>query len=143
MAGPKAGLSRRAFAAFCGAAPGVAALAASSPEARRVEAFKEVSAKLTGFPAAALDARFASVLWQALAAAGHQSALEALLADADCDVCEAVQVEIVSAWYSGTLPDAAGTVAAAPHDALIWRALWFAHPPSVCAPGWDAAPQPS
>lgn len=143
MAGPKAGLSRRAFAAFCGATPGVAALAASSPEARRVEAFKEVSAKLTGFPAAALDARFASVLWRALAAAGHQSALEALLANADCDGCEAVQVEIVSAWYSGTLPDAAGTVAAAPHDTLIWRALWFARPPSVCALGWDAAPKPS
>ena len=142
MAGPKAGLSRRAFAAFCGAAPGVAALAAS-PEGHRVEAFKEMSAKLTGFPAAALDARFASVLWRALAAAGHQPALEALLVDADCDGCEAVQVEIVSAWYSGTLPDAAGAVAAAPHDALIWRALWFARPPSVCAPGWDAAPEPS
>ena len=142
MAGPKAGLSRRAFAAFCGAAPGVAALAASSPEARRVEAFRELSAKLTGFPTAALDARFASVLWQALAAAGHQSALEALLVDADCDGCEAVQVEIVSAWYSGTL-DAAGSVAAAAHDALIWRTLWFARPPSICAPGWDEAPEPS
>ena len=142
MAGPKTGLSRRAFAAFCGAAPGVAALAAS-PEGRRVEAFKEMSANLTGFPAAALDARFASVLWRALAAAGHQSKLEALLADADCDGCEAVRVEIVSAWYSGTLPDAAGSVAAAAHDALIWRALWFARPPSVCALGWDEAPEPS
>lgn len=141
MAQPKAGVSRRAFAAFCGVAPGVAALAASSPEARKAEAFREVSAKLTGFPADALDARFAAALWRALAAAGHQSALDALLADADCDGCEAVQVEIIAAWYSGLLPEATGAVPATLHDALIWRAMWFARPPSVCAPLWEQAPQ--
>ena len=141
MAQPKAGLSRRAFAAFCGTAPGVAALAATSPEARRVEAFRELSAKLTGFPAADLDARFAAALWQALVAAGHHSALEALLADADCDGCEAVRVEIIAAWYSGQLSDAAGPIATTLHDALIWRALWFADPPSVCAPLWNEAPR--
>ena len=141
MAQPKAGLSRRAFAAFCGAAPGVAALAASSPEAGKVEAFRELSVQLTGFPPADLDMGFAASLWQALAAAGHHSALEALLANADCAGCEAVQVEIVSAWYSGQLPDAAGPIATTLHDALIWRTLWFARPPSVCAPLWNEAPR--
>ena len=141
MAQPKAGLSRRAFAAFCGAVPGVAALAATSPEAGRVEAFRELSAKLTGFPAADLDVGFAASLWQTLVAAGHHSALEALLADADCDSCEAVQVEIIAACYSGQLPDAAGPIAASLHDALIWRAMWFADPPSICAPLWNEAPR--
>ena len=141
MAQPKAGLSRRAFAAFCGTAPGVAALAASSPEAGKVGAFRELSARLTGFPAADLDVRFAASLWQALAAAGHHSALEALLANADCEGCKAVQVEIIAAWYSGQLPDAAGPIATTLHDALIWRALSFARPPSVCAPLWNEAPR--
>ena len=141
MAQPKVGLSRRAFAAFCGTAPGVAALAATSPETGKVEAFRELSAQLTGFPPADLDASFAASLWQALAAAGHHSALEDLLANAGCDGCEAVQVEIIAAWYAGQLPDAAGPIATTLHDALIWRTLWFASPPSVCAPLWDEAPQ--
>ena len=135
MAGANAGLSRRAFAAFCSATLGTAAMAAS-PQAARVEAFVELSARLTGFPADTLDRRFAAALVQALSATGHQSALEALLADDDCADCAATEVEIVSAWYSGLVPQESGAVVGTLNDALIWRTATFATPPSVCASGW-------
>lgn len=126
-------------------------MAAPLPRTSTVEAFKGLSARLTGFPAAALDSGFASALWRDLVAAGHEPALAALVAApelalngeyGECGGCGAVAVEIIAAWYSGTLPDASGPVAATLHEALIWRTLWFARPPSVCAPRWQAPPGP-
>ena len=139
MAGANAGLSRRAFAAFCSATLGTAAMAAS-PQAARVEAFVALSARLTGFPASILDRRFAATLLHGLAATGHQSALEAVLADDQCADCSATEIEIVSAWYSGLVPQESGAIVGTLNDALIWRAAAFATPPSICAPGWERPP---
>ena len=131
-------MTRRAFATFCGAAFGTAAVAA--PQAVPVEPFVELSARLTGFRADTLDRRFAIALAQALAAAGHQSALEALLADDECAGCSATEIDIISAWYSGVLPEPSGAVVGTLHEALIWQAVPFATPPSICAPGWEEPP---
>ena len=133
-------LSRRAFAAFCSATLGTAAMAASS-QAVGVEAFVELSARLTGFPAGTLDRRFAAELAQALSTAGHRSALEALLANDGCADCSATEIEIVSAWYSGLLPQESGAIVGTLNDALVWRTVWFAQPPSVCAQGWEQPPE--
>ena len=116
---------------------------AASSQAVRVEAFIELSARLTGFPAHTLDRRFAATLVQALSAAGRQSGLEALLADDGCADCSATEVEIISAWYSGLLPQESGAIVGTLNDALIWRTAWFAQPPSVCAPGWAQPPDTS
>ncbi len=143
-------LNRRTFATFCGAAPSIAAMAASSPQAGVLEAFRELSARLTGFPASALDSGFAAALWRDLSETsdvGRQSALKTLLArpnangaDDECADCGAVEVEIIAAWYSGILPHTDGPVVATLHDGLIWRTAWFARPPSVCAPLWEQPP---
>ena len=140
MAHSRRGLRRRAFAALCAAAPAVAAAATVSAPGVAAAAFLALSARLTGFPAAELDSSFAAQLRRALRDAGHGSRLAALAAGERCAGCEALEAAIVDAWYSGVVPEANGAVVASLHGALIWRAAGFARPPSVCAPGWDRAP---
>ncbi|HEX9417280.1 MAG TPA: sugar dehydrogenase complex small subunit [Gaiellaceae bacterium] len=39
---------------------------------------------------------------------------------------------IAAAWWSGTVPARCGRVVVTYTDALVWRAMPFAHPPSTC-----------
>ena len=132
-------LNRRTFAALCAAAPAIA-VAANATQAAPVQAFRALSARLTGFPASALERGFADALWQALADAGHAPALAALLRGEGGPDSAALEVEIAAAWYSGVLPAPAGAIVATLHDALIWQTLTFASPPSTCRAGWEEPP---
>ena len=123
-------LTRRSFAAFSCAAPALAAVGATVPDAEETEAFLAVSARLTGFAADGLDAEFAASLLDALGAAGREPELAALLAG---ESVPALEEDIISAWYTGTLALPTGPVVAALQDALVWQAAAFAKPPGVCA----------
>lgn len=134
-------LTRRSFATLWGAATGVA-IAAPVPDAAAVDSFRALSATLTGFDEAQLDAGFASELRRALLGAGHASNLAALAAPAAASAPDttALETDIVSAWYSGVLPGAPPVVATL-YGALIWSAADFATPPGVCGGGgWSKAP---
>ena len=135
-----AGLTRRRFAALAGLAP--AAVGAGSPGAAHVDAFRQLSAALTGFPVAALDREFARDLLQALAGTGRGAAVNALIGGGDMRGRDALETEIVSAWYSGLLPGETGPVVATVRTALVWRVLGFATIPGACAPGlpWTGPP---
>ena len=139
------GFTRRSFAALCG---GVAALAASAPvpaEADGLAAFLDLSARLTGFPAEALDSTFGGALLRALVESGHGAALDGLLRGADGTDFSALETEIIAAWYSGVLPTASGNVVGTLYGALVWAAADFAAPPGVCAGtgSWGQPPAPT
>lgn len=133
-------LTRRSFATLWGAATGVA-IAAPVPGAAAVDSFRALSAMLTGFDEAQLDAGFASELRRALLGAGHASKLAALTTStAPTPATAALESDIVAAWYSGVLPGAPPVVATL-YGALIWSAADFATPPGVCGGGgWSKAP---
>ena len=105
-------------------------------------AFLDLSARLTGFPATALDARFADSLLRALVESGHGTALDSLLQDANSADFRELEAAIIGAWYSGLLPAASGPVVATLNGALVWAAADFAAPPGVCAGhgSWGRAP---
>ena len=139
------GLSRRSFTALCG---GVAALAAAAPvaaEAEGVDGFLDLSARLTGFPAEALDGRFADGLRRALAESGHGAILDGLLLGEKGADFRELEGAIIGAWYSGVLPSATGPVVATLYGALIWAAADFAARPGVCAGhgSWGRPPAPA
>ena len=134
-------LSRRSFALLCGCAAAAAALGAAVPETPQLERLVKLSAALTGFPASALDARFAAQLAAALAANGRASELERWLNGPDGEF-EELETEIIAAWYSGVLPTSAGPTVGAFREALVWAALGFATPPGVCAAPWDWSKPP-
>ncbi len=133
-------LTRRSFAALCSAVPALAALGATEPEAEEVETFLAVSARLTGFAAAELDANFAAGLLAALHASEQRPQLLALLGG---ESSPALEEDIISAWYTGALPLASGPVIAALQGALVWQAAAFAMPRGVCAGAgtWGGPPQ--
>ena len=135
------GLTRRRFAALGGALP--AATAAVSPRASDLAAFVRLSAALTGYPAAELDTGFAGDLLEALTTLGHGDRVQALMRGQDIGERSGLEADIVSAWYSGLLPAAAGPVAATVRRALAWRTLSFASPPGTCTggPAWSEPPQ--
>ena len=133
MRSPTTELSRRSFTAFCG---GVAALAAWPPVAAKAEGlagFLELSARLTGFPATALDGGFAGGLRRALLESGHGAALDGLVQGETSADFRELEGSIIGAWYSGVLPTASGAVVATLYGALIWAAADFAAKPGVCA----------
>lgn len=134
------GLTRRRFAGLVAAA--TAAAGASPFSAAEVDAFRLLSASLTGFPAASLDARFARSLLRALRSSGHDGAVDALMRGEEFAGAASLEADIVSAWYSGVLPGAAEPTVATVRDALVWQALGFASPPGTCAAGgsWDGTP---
>ena len=133
-------LTRRSFAAFSCTAPALAAVGATVPDADEVEAFLAVSARLTGFAPSELDADFATGLLAALFAAGPRPQLTRLLGGASVP---ALEEDIISAWYTGTLPLPSGPVVAALRDALVWQAADFAIPRGICAGAgtWGEPPQ--
>lgn len=126
------GLSRRSFVALCGAAPALAVAAPSASEATRQDAFRTLSARLTGFDLADLDAGFAADLLAALLEAGHGTGIEALLAGQRAAGAAALETAIASAWYSGILPLSSGPAMGALRAALVWQAADFASPPGMC-----------
>ena len=119
------------------------AVAAEMFDSQALERFTSLCAKLTGFPEHLLDRQFSAALLQALVAQGVE--LTALTENDDSGLAEEVAVEIVSAWYTGTLPTTPQPTVAKFHDALVWQALDFATVPTVCTrPGaWAEAPPES
>ena len=101
-----------------------------------LERFLALSARLTGFPAAALDPAAAGDLLDALSAAGEGAGLEGLLEDTANEVDGTqggLAAQIIAAWYSGIHPTAEGPAARVVREALVWRALEFAHAPGYCS----------
>ena len=138
---PNPKLTRRSFAAFCGAATGVAF---ASPVIGDAESFRALSAKLTGFDEAALDPHFATELRHALLIAGHAAGLEKLYeatTAAATAAALALETNIISAWYSGVIPHTPPVVGKL-YGALVWSAADFATPPGMCAGdgGWSGVP---
>ena len=122
------------------------AVAAEMFDSQALERFTSLCSKLTGFPEHLLDRQFSAALLQALVGQGVE--LAALTESDDsglAGLAEEVAVEIVSAWYTGTLPTTPQPTVAKFHDALVWQALDFATVPTVCTrPGaWAEAPPES
>ena len=139
VANPK--LTRRSFAALCGAATGVAF---ATPVIGGADSFRALSAKLTGFDESALDPQFATQLRQALLIAGHAAGLNKLSATTAAAATAgslALETQIISAWYSGVIPRTPPVVGKL-YGALVWSAADFATPPGMCAGGggWSGAP---
>lgn len=138
---PTPKLTRRSFAALCGAATGVAF---ATPVIGDADSFRALSAKLTGFDESALDPQFATELRHALLVAGHAAGLEELsesTAAAETATSLALEADIISAWYSGVIPLTPPVVGKL-YGALVWSAADFATPPGMCAGGggWSGAP---
>lgn len=138
---PNPKLTRRSFAALCGAATGVAF---ASPVIGDADSFRALSAKLTGFDESALDPQFAIQLRQALLVAGHAAGLEELYeanTAAATAAALALETNIISAWYSGVIPLTPPVVGKL-YGALVWSAADFATPPGMCAGGgsWSGVP---
>lgn len=119
------------------------AVAADMFDSQALERFTSLCSKLTGFPEHLLDRQFSAALLQALVAQGID--MTALTENENNKLAEEVAVEIVSAWYTGTLPTTPQPTVAKFHDALVWQALDFATVPTVCTrPGaWAEAPPES
>lgn len=130
--------SRRRLIAAFSLLPGFV-VAANMSSGNALAAFVSLSAELTGYPPQSLDAQFASALLQALIEQGAD--VEELRQDGG-EVASELATRIISAWYSGVLPTTPTATVAKFHDALAWRTLDFAAPPSVCGrPGaWADAP---
>lgn len=128
---------RRVIAAFS-LLPGFA-VAANVISANALANFVSLSAELTGYPPDSLDRQFASTLLQALIADGADIGT---LGPGGDEVAPELATQIISAWYSGVLPTTPTPTVAKFHDALVWRTVDFATPPSVCGqPGaWAEAP---
>lgn len=117
------------------------AAGAAKPSAQ-LASFIALSARLTGFEPQQLDANFAADLLLALTGRGMDSALRDDAGDQPDDGATEWEADVIAAWYSGVLPRAGQPVVATFHDALIWRAMRFANPPTVCdaAAGWSSPP---
>ena len=117
----------------------------AAAKAEGVDGFLDLSARLTGFPAEALDARFADGLRRALVESGRGAALDGLLQGEKSSDFRELEGAIIGAWYSGVLPTAAGPVVATLYGALIWAAADFAARPGVCAGhgSWGRPPAPA
>ena len=96
-----------------------------------LERFRALSARLTGFPAAALDPAAAGDLLDALRATGED--LDDLAEGTAEGALGGLAAQIIAAWYSGIHPTAEGPEARAFREALVWRALEFAHAPGYCS----------
>ena len=105
------------------------------------QSFRALSARLTGFSEAEIDAELALDMMDGLRAAGLGDALERLLADGPSGD-EALARQIAVAWYSGMHPGVAGPSLRAYYDALVWRALEFTRPPGQCVAASEAWTEP-
>jgi len=115
-------------------------LRSSARETVTVDEFRSLSARLTGAGLPDLDATATAKLLDGFMSRGRGAELAALIADGASS--GALADEIVAAWYSGSYATAAGLAAFNLTDALVWDALDFTKPPSLCggATGYWAAP---
>ena len=116
-------------------------LAQASPSAPiSVDQFRTLSAKLTGFDAAELDADLAEKYLSALLEVGRGSELARLIEGQapSADVAK----DIMTAWYSGVHRTVQGEALVTFNDALIWSSLDFTKPFASCGgeTGYWAAP---
>jgi hypothetical protein len=95
-----------------------------------LEAFLDLSARLTGAPRDALDQDAGSLLLSAFQAGPRGPALAALVADPQSE--PEFAREIVAAWYSGLVQGKDGDIVATYDGALLWRALNFTKPLGYC-----------
>ena len=98
-----------------------------------LERFRALSARLTGFPTAALDPALAGELLDALRATGEGAGLDELPEATAEGAHGGLAAQIIAAWYSGIYPTAEGPAARASRETLVWRALEFAHAPGFCS----------
>ena len=106
-------------------------LSAATQETIATDAFRALSARLTGAAVADLDAATAGKLLDGFVAAGRGSDLALLAADPGTNVGTTAN-EIVAAWYSGTYTTPGGPAAIDVTQALLWNALDFTKPPGEC-----------
>lgn len=134
-------ITRRGFAMRLASllAAGVARPALGQDE---LEAFRALSARLTGFSAAEIDAELALDMMDGLRTAGNGAGLSDLLSNAAAESDSELARRIAVAWYSGMHPSAAGISLRAYYDALVWRALEFTRPPGQCVAASDAWTEP-
>lgn len=98
-----------------------------------LDAFIELSARLTGVPAARLDLAAARIMYAAFEGRGLLSELAGLAAQTGLDVGgRELGNEVVAAWYSGICETADGPVVASYTAALLWDSASFLHPSGVC-----------
>jgi hypothetical protein len=116
-------------------------LFADARETIGVEAFRALSARLTGAPLTDLDAAIAGQLLRGFISLGQEPELERLAAT---DAAGTLADDIVAAWYSGTYATAEGPAAFDLTRALLWDALDFTKAPGLCVGttgDWADAPQ--
>jgi len=118
---------------------GLAAASASLPlgllaqPAFTLDAFVELSARLTGVPAAGLDRGAARVMYEAFDGRGLLPDLASLASRTGSGAASTrLGNEVVAAWYSGICETANGPVVATYTGALLWGSASFLHPSGVC-----------
>jgi hypothetical protein len=139
-------ISRRALM-LGSASAAVLALAltrlAGAGEAITVEAFRALSARLTGASLTDLDPAAAGKLLDGFLSLGRGSDLARLVADPGASA-GTLAIDIVSAWYSGNYSTATGLASIGYPNALLWDALDFTKPSGFCGGltgYWGEAPQ--
>jgi hypothetical protein len=106
------------------------------PQARAAEGFErfmQISRNLTGI--AELDPSVGERIYELLAMADR---MEVLIGQSDEDedaegAREGLEVDVISAWYSGAVETDKGPKLAAYRDALMWEALDFTKPFGDCS----------
>ncbi len=98
----------------------------------------QISRNLTGI--ADLDPSVGEKIYQLLAMAGR---MEVLIGPSDEDenakrAREGLEVDVISAWYSGVVETDKGPKLAAYHDALMWEVLDFTKPFGDCSSGFGS-----
>jgi hypothetical protein len=132
---PKArALSRRGLLA--GATAVAAWLCLPLPRARAAEGFKRfmrISRNLTGI--ADLDPSIGETIYELLDMAGRMKVLIGLSDEDEKAQAarEGLEVDVISAWYSGVVKTDKGPKLAAYHDALMWEVLDFTKPFGDCS----------
>lgn len=119
-----------AGAAALSCAPLFAAPAAAATQPVALDAFLRASSFLTGV--SDLDAEMGGAILAGLLAAGHGDALEALARDPAGQASGDVAGEVTAAWFSGVFTDADGETVADIQGALLWGALTFTKPWTIC-----------
>ena len=104
---------------------------AGGVESISVEAFRTLSAKLTGTSLTDLDMGAAAKLLAGLLSMGRGADLARLAADPGTSA-GTLATDIVAAWYSGNFRTAGGLTSIGLPNALLWDALDFTKPPGFC-----------
>ena len=92
-----------------------------------VDAFRALSARLTGVALTDLDTKAAVKLLDGFISLGRESDLAALAVDPAASTGRLANA-IVAAWYSGRI----GAATIGLNQALLWKVLDFTKPPGEC-----------